>query len=690
MSELKNSFTYKDLVIEHEKNPDGTYNICVSNKTRRICLNNVKLGIHFSSNYEILENIRNTGIYIDGPDFMDITSRIQLEYMKEKNRMSCRSLGFITLGLKEYELLDCNNSFTIYYTVTRNDHEEEEYVDIYEGHAEVRHIIDKWLGDDVYVFTNTYGQTFVTNDVAEMIEWFAKEDKGIKSESLAKHLIRALLRNAKNEEGYVYEGFYPDGYKRGVLAYPMVDNSCDATVLQKFYQWAKANYNENLDYVLANMAFSMAKALAIAVRMKKDIFEDRIIINTGKKRVGKSTVQKSIINALGLIHNKVRYLGDNTIKTQERLRNLLSITMAPLFLDEIMSRGFMTIADLILASVTETSIIGLHASRVGKDFSDVFYSMRSIVINTNLPQGKIIEILGRENIDAYSRRILILNWKDEKTKAKSPFDTDSHLMGCLIQLWDDYDIRQDLLNSNDLFELTFKLLDAFHIMFNVDTQPYEDAVARVYNEYIENEGSWEISSEEAIVSEAYRIARNVLGTQSLSPAKVINAIIDNTAIFDVYPYKARYNDSIEKELREFEELITDLGFNISDIEGDVQVNDETAQLLKRVFKMINNEGIYAFLIKPRSKTGLLKDFPHELMGVKPQKINGQYYFRIGISEFLRFMLMHRISEPEDGNNEETVMDHDNNPEGGMNQGNNNEPDQGTNQGSGQEPSAGSG
>ena len=690
MSELKNKFTYNDLLVEHEKNHDGTYNICISNKTRRICLNNVVFKEHFSGNYEILENIRNTGIYIDGPDFMYIINKIQLEYIKGKDRLSCKSMGFIVLGLKEYELLDCNGSFTIYYTVTRNDNEEEEYVDIYEGHAEVRHINDKYLGEDVYVYSNTYEQTFVTNDTAELIKWFTEEDKGIKSESLAKPLIRALLRNAKSEEGYVYEGFYPDGYQRGVLAYPMVDNSCDATVLLKFYEWAKANYNENLDYVLANMAFSMAKTLTPAIRMHKDIFEDRIIINTGKKRVGKSTVQKSIINALGLIHNKVRYLGDNPIKTQERLRNLLSITTAPLFLDELMSRGFQTIADLILASVTEASIIGLHASRVGKDFSDVFYSMRSLIVNTNLPQGKIIEILNRDNIDAYSRRILILHWKDQKTKAKSPFNTDTHLMGCLIELWNDYDIRHDLLSSNDLFELTFKLLDAFHIMFNVDTQAYEDAVSRVYNEYIENEGTWEISSEEAIVSEAYRITRNVLGTQSLTPARVINAIIDNPTIFDVYPYKARYNDSIEKELRNFEELITELGYNVSDIEGDVQVNEETAQLLKRIYKMINNEGIYAFLIKPRSKTGLLKDFPHELLGVKPQKINDQYYFRIGVSEFLRFMLMHRVNEPEDNNNQETESEAGNNPENEISQGSDSMPDQGSNQSGDQEPSTGSG
>jgi len=678
MSELKNSFTYNDLLVEHEKNPDGTYNICISSKNRRICLNNVKFGTHFTNNFEILQQIRDVGIHLDGPDFMDIISRIQLEYMKGKDKLSCKSLGFITLGLKEYELLECNDSFVIYYTVNNNNNEEEKYVEIYEGHVEIRHIMDKWIGDDIYVLTNSYGQSFVTNDVAELIEYFTKEDKGIKSESIAKSLARALLRYAKTEQKYIYQGFYPDGFHDGVLQYPVIDMVCDATVLQRFYEWAKANYNENLDYVLANMVFSMAKVLTPALRMRKDIFEDRIVINSGKKRVGKSTVQKSIINALGLIHNKVRLLGDNPIKTQERLRNLLSITMAPLFLDELMSRGFQTIADMILASVTETSVIGLHASRVGKDFSDVFYSMRSLIINTNLQPGKIIEILGKDNIDAYSRRILILHWKDQKTKAKSVFNTEKHLFGCLVEIWNDYELRQDLLNANDIFDLAFKILDAFHIMYNIDVQAYEDALSNIYHEYLENEGTWEISTEEAIISEAYRIARNALGMQSLTPAKLINAILDNPEVFDVYPYKARYNDNISKELTEFESLVADLGYNVSDIEGDAQLNEETAQLLKRVFRLINNDGIYAFLIKPRSKTGLLKDFPHELLGRKPLKINGQYYFKIGISEFLRFMLMHRISEPEDSNNQETSQE----PTQEKDQGGDQSPDQEPNQGPG--------
>ena len=649
-----NKFTYGKYVVEYLKRDDGLFDVCINSDNKKVCLNGVKVGLQYSQNYETIQKFHEAGLEVDGGDFQVISRNIlygETTQKEEKTIVSqyesqCESLGIIVIGKSEHELLKCQHGIDLLFSKDN----EESRITIYSGVPNVKLIRDKYLNDEVYIYTNSYNQVFITNDPAELIEWFTKTDKGITSESMAKALIRALLRNAKTENDYIYQGFYPDGFHDGALPYPMLDRVCDATVLQRFFEWSKENYEENLYYVLANMAFAIAKVFTPALRMQKDIFEDRIVINTGKKRIGKSTVQKSIINALGLIHNKVRLLGDNPIKTQERLRNLLSIDMAPLFLDELMTRGFQTISDLILASTTETSIIGLHASRVGKDFSDIFYSMRSLIVNTNLPQGKIIEILGKENIDAYSRRILILHWKDQKTKAKSPFSTNTHLMGCLIEMWNNPNIRNELLKTNNIFELAMAFLKHFFLVYGVDTQLYQEALAKVYNEYIESESSWEIGTEEAVLSEAYKIARNVLGMQSLTPAKLINAILDNPEVFDVYPYKARYNDRITNELTELEKLIAELGFNISDIEGETALSDETAQLLRKIYKMINSDGIYSFLIKPRSKSGLLKDFPHEFLGKKPQKINGQWYFKVSISEFVRFMLQHRVERENEENN----------------------------------------
>jgi len=654
METQMNKFTYGKYTVEWGKRDNELYDLCIGIDNKRVCLNGVKLGLHVSENYDVLQKFREAGVEIEPGDLQVISRNIlygETTQKEEKTTVSqyegqCESLGFIVIGKSEYELLRCSHGIDMIFSKD----ETEEKITIYAGVPNVKLIRDKYLNDEVYIYTNSYNQFFITNDPAELIDWFVKSDKGITSESMAKSLIRALLRNAKTENDYIYQGFYPDGFHDGALPYPMIDRVCDATVLQRFYEWSKENYEENLYYVLANMAFAIAKVFTPALRMQKDIFEDRIVINTGKKRIGKSTVQKSIINALGLIHNKVRLLGDNPIKTQERLRNLLSIDMAPLFLDEIMTRGFQTISDLILASTTETSIIGLHASRVGKDFSDIFYSMRSLIVNTNLPQGKIIEILGKENIDAYSRRILILHWKDQKTKAKSPFISNTHLMGCLIEMWNNPNIRNELLKTNNIFELAMAFLKHFFLVYGIDTQPYQEALTKVYNEYMESEPSWEISTEEAVLSEAYKIARNALGMQSLTPTKLINAILDNPEVFDVYPYKARYSDAITNEVTELEKVMVELGFNIADIEGDTPLNEETALLLRRLYKMINNDGIYAFLIKPRSKTGLLKDFPHEFLGKKPIKVKGQWYFKVGISEFIKFMLQHRVESENEENN----------------------------------------
>jgi hypothetical protein len=654
MEKQMSKFTYGKYVVEYLKRDDGLFDVCINSDNKRVCLNGVRVGLQYSQNYETIQKFHEAGLEIDSGDFQVISRNIlygETTQKEEKTIVSqyesqCESLGIIVIGKSEHELLKCQHGIDLLFSKDN----EESRITIYSGVPNVKLIRDKYLNDEVYIYTNSYNQVFITNDPAELIEWFTKSDKGITSESLAKALARALLRNAKTENDYIYQGFYPDGFHDGALPYPMMDKVCDATVLQRFFEWTKENYEENLNYVLANMAFAIAKVFTPALRMQKDIFEDRIVINTGKKRIGKSTVQKSIINALGLIHNKVRLLGDNPIKTQERLRNLLSIDMAPLFLDELMTKGFQTISDLILASTTETSIIGLHASRVGKDFSDIFYSMRSLIVNTNLPQGKIIEILGKENIDAYSRRILILHWKDQKTKAKSPFISNTHLMGCLIEMWNNPNIRNELLKTNNIFELAMAFLKHFFLVYGIDTQPYQEALTKVYNEYIENESSWEISTEDVVLSEAYKIARNVLGMQSLTPAKLINAILDSPKVFDVYPYKARYNDSVTNELTELEKLIAELGFNISDIEGDTTPNEETAQLLKKIYKMINNDGIYSFLIKPRSKSGLLKDFPHEFLGKKPQKINGQWYFKVNVTEFVRFMLQHRVENENEENN----------------------------------------
>ena len=384
---------------------------------------------------------------------------------------------------------------------------------------------------------------------------------------------------------------------------------------------------------------------------------DRIVINTGRKRLGKTTAQLSIINLLGLDRNQVRVLGDNPIKTQERLRNLLNITMAPLFIDEVLSKGFEIISNLILATTTEVGVSGLHASRVGIDFSNVFYSLRGVVVNTNLPFGSIINTLGRENIDAYSRRILIMRWEDEVVKAIAPFQGDGNIFQCMVELWNDEGVRRGVLGSRDIFEVAMRVVKHFGIKYGVDTTDYQEAIVNVYREFVEEEGEYEETTEERALRIAMDIARGRLGMTNLTPARVINAVIDNPQVFDVYLIKARYSDRVVEELRRLEGLIAVLGFNISDIEGDAPLSDETALLLRRLYQLINRDGYWAFLILPHSRNGMLREHPDTFLGRKSQLLDSETAkalgrkraFKVPITDFAKFILGRR--EIIEGENE---------------------------------------
>jgi hypothetical protein len=593
---------------------------------------------------ELTENAKNGGIDVSVDVAREILLKVSQGYGVEvvegveARGVGCQSLGFITRGMREYELIRCPDG------VRLSDGDRE--VTVYIGSFDIGRVRDKHLKVEFVTYRNSHNQVFVTNDVGEFIEWFARRDEGVTEARLGADLARALLRSARAEEGYVYEGFYPDGYRRGVLPYPVVNPQCMPELLVEFAKWVREGYGLNRHYVLANVAFTLAKLYTPAIRMIGRVFEDRVVINTGRKRLGKTTSQLSIINLLGLDRNQVRVLGDNSIKTQERLRNLLNITIAPLFIDELLGKGFEIISGLILASTTEVGIIGLHASRVGIDFSNVFYSLRGVVVNTNLPFGSIINILGRENIDAYSRRVLILRWHDEVAGVREPFQGGGNIFQCMVELWGDEAVRREVLGSRDVFEVAMRVVKYFGIKYGVDTTDYQEALFNVYREFVEEEGEYVETAEEEALRTAMDIARGRLGMTNLTPARLINAIIDNPRVFDVYLARARYSDRVVEELRRLEALMVGLGFNIGDIEGDAPLSDELALLLRRLYQLINRDGYWAFLILPNSRNGMLRGHPHTFLGRAHQILDSEtakalgrkYAYKVPITEFTTYIL----------------------------------------------------
>ncbi len=210
-------------------------------------------------------------------------------------------------------------------------------------------------------------------------------------------------------------------------------------------------------------------------------------------------------------------------------------------------------------------------------------------------------------------------------------------------------VRREVLGSRDIFEVAMRVVKYFGIKYGVDTTDYQEALVNVYREFVEEEGEYVETAEEEALRTAMDIARARLGMTNLTPARLINAIIDNPQVFDVYLAKARYSDMVGEELRRLEALMVGLGFNISDIEGDAPLTDELALLLRRLYQLINRDGYWAFLILPNSRNGMLRGHPrtfldrsHQLLDSETAKALGRKYaYKVPITDFAKFILGRR-------------------------------------------------
>ncbi len=520
----------------------------------------------------------------------------------------------------------------------------EREIPIYDGELNVRILQDVFLKNNFYIIISRYSN-YIGLELSDVLRDFIANDVGIMNEQLISPFVRLMFRKKDVEIGYAYQGFYPDGWRDGVLPYPYIKSECNPHAFEELIQWIDNTYNENKIHAYFNVAITLAKLYTPAIRMKR-IFEDRILINTGTKRVGKTTLQRRLIFALGLIENEVRKLGDNVIKTQERLRNLLNINMAPLFLDEVMSKGFLTLSDTILSIATEVGEVGLHASKSGIGFSAVFKSLRPLIINTNLPPGKIIEILGKEEIDAYSRRILIVNWHKEPLQRMKYGDIQSGFFPCMIELWNNASYRNDFLNSGDIFELAMKILKAIFIEYNIDTTKIQESVISIFNEFSIEEEKYEIKIEDLVIQRAYQIASNLLKITNITKAKLIDIMILNPDVFGIMLWKGKASDVIQEEIDNVNKFF--IALNVINSDGDVITkNEDMAKLYKDIEEKLN-DGIIGIMIIAKSRQGILHEFPKDLWGKKATYVLRNKE-RIDVvpfrfSELFRIMFLNEVAE----------------------------------------------
>jgi hypothetical protein len=258
------------------------------------------------------------------------------------------------------------------------------------------------------------------------------------------------------------------------------------------------NYpEENQVFVLANAALAMAKVFSPAVRLTNRIFEDRVVINVGEMRIGKSIMAKSIINLLGLDPNIVMVSGDQPFKTPERIRNYLMNSNAPLFIDDLGVKGFEAMTNIILPSTVDGVKIGAQAERYGFGFAYEFKSLRSFIVNTNIGFGKIKQILSEHGNIAWSRRVILLQWNGlaKLRPGVVPYNWGS-VLGCLKTFWDDLNFRKNAIEMMvDLFSLAEMVIMEFTNRYRVkvkteDLKPYLDAIDSVKKK----QGKWKLRS----------------------------------------------------------------------------------------------------------------------------------------------------------------------------------------------------
>ncbi len=178
MEKQMNKFTYGKYVVEYLKRDDGLFDVCINSDNKRVCLNGVRVGLHVSENYDMFQKFREAGLEIDSGDFQVISRNIlygETTQKEEKTIVSqyesqCESLGIIVIGKSEHELLKCQHGIDLLFSKDN----EESRITIYSGVPNVKLIRDKYLNDEVYIYTNSYNQVFITNDPAELIDFFHK------------------------------------------------------------------------------------------------------------------------------------------------------------------------------------------------------------------------------------------------------------------------------------------------------------------------------------------------------------------------------------------------------------------------------------------------------------------------------------------------------------------------------------
>jgi len=610
----------------------------------------------------------------------------QAQQQQSQQSSQTMSLGFLhTSGKTVVEVVKLPASIVIYYPSAGADEDGSEGtpIQVYDGSVETRIIRDKYLhGERRYILRTPY-DVYVGENLADIIREFRDNDRGIVTteKKIIEGVVRLLFRNTREEHGYAYTGFYPDGWQTGFIEYPVKNPQCDPSLIEDFIKWASTYYNRNKVFVLANFILIGAKHFTPAIRMIR-VFEDRLLINSGTKYLGKSTAQKTIAKIYGLSPEDeyVRIVGDNAINTVPRLRNLLTRYLsAPLFFDEVGETAFKTIANVLLGAATDTAIIGAQASQYGFRIR-VARPLRSMVINTNLKRQDIEDILKDIAGPAYSRRVLIYEWYSERVKSEvDEMYPDTNILGCLIEIWNRRDWRENILRAKNIYHVAMYLTKYLVINYGVNMDPVVNALGSMYDlftkEIEEDVIEEEPSDEDKLITRAIKLVKGKAQGPDPPITKVLNYILHSDHI-RFATAKGDIEELKDREFKKLKKLIEDvLGINLSSIQdidalesyitdSNIKMDEDTRQALLTTIRNIRMGRVRIHILV--GERHLVTKAHRQFMGIKRQYKNG-YYYPIPVTDFIALFLRRTIDEETNEPAETTETD--------RNYGENREPNQ---------------
>jgi hypothetical protein len=533
-------------------------------------------------------------------------------------------IGRFSDGFNEYPVFKKKDRLYIRLVRTvERDGEEVEDVregDLYRGFLNALVVRDELTNMQYYILGTQYG-TYVGFNPGESIEaLFTEHDPGIANtrRQWVERGLELLFRRSLDGgvvDTSVYSGPYPDGWRDGFIDYPAVAWDCDPTVLEDLVKFIMDNYELNRNHALANVGLALGSALAPALKFHWGVFENKIIVNSGPRWVGKTTVMLAIMNALGI---RGRFFStDESTRTPQRLRNILAYNMAPVVFNDVDEATFEALRNYGLASTTDATITGVQAASAGRGFREVFIAVANVFIITNLTIGEIANALsgGRGRRDAWLRRVLLITWEPQRLRpgvhAPRFDDHPGRLIGCLRQMWGDESVRGDLLHSSDLLELSAKTVKYFFIKYGINVGPILEALAYIKNEHMELVDAIEATTtpERRAVQNMIEIAKK-LGYQA-DALGVITALVNNPTAFDARPSPGRQVD-----LTEWEWLVRWLGRDPSryPLTPDDRRNADRVDLLLDMLRDLYQRSIARFIFYANSPEGVVRGKPRTLFG----------------------------------------------------------------------------